>query len=79
MRYVTVEYGARGRRCGQEHGRAKYTDREVRLVRELYAQGMRITDIARQLDMPRETARAFVHAWRRAVIPTKVSRKSTAD
>jgi len=46
-----------GHRYGQDHPRAKYTDREVELVAELAREGMVSRRIAQAMDMPRRTVR----------------------
>lgn len=46
-----------GERIGQDHPKAKYTDREVELVAELRRSGMGFKSIAAAMDMPRRTVR----------------------
>lgn len=48
---------SRGRLIGQEHPRAKYTDREVELVLGLADQGWQSRRIAQAMEMPRRTVR----------------------
>lgn len=48
---------ARGWPVGQDHPRAKYTDREVELVLGLADQGWQSRRIAQAMEMPRRTVR----------------------
>lgn len=43
-------------RRGQEHGRAKFTNHEIELMRQLYESGVNCAEIARRM----ETARSWV-------------------
>lgn len=43
---------------GERHHRARFTDHEIELVRQLRADGMKIGDIARKMEMARS------HVWR---------------
>lgn len=74
MKLVTIEYAANGRRVGQSHGRARYTDLEVAQAKELYSTGMSVRAIARKLDIPRPTVCLWLHEKRRACIPARVVR-----
>ena len=50
----------RGRRIGQDHPRARYTDGEVAMVWVLRDEGWGYRRIAQALQMPRSTVRAIV-------------------
>lgn len=50
-----------GRRIGQDHPRARYTDGEVAMVWALRDAGWGYRRIALKLDMPRSTVRAIVN------------------
>lgn len=54
-----VERNARGQKVGQAHHWAKWTDAEVRWVRELHEDGMSYRAISRKLDMPISTVAAI--------------------
>lgn len=43
---------------GEKHHQAKYTDHEIELVRQLRADGLKIGEIARKMEMARS------HVWR---------------
>lgn len=46
-----VQVGEYGRRCGEDHGRAKLTDHEVELVRQLKEGGMSAAEIAEKMEI----------------------------
>lgn len=52
-------------RTGQRHHNAEYTDREIELVRQLYADGMRQVEIARRMEMAKSTVSMIVRFLRR--------------
>ncbi|OJU90985.1 MAG: hypothetical protein BGO13_08640 [Burkholderiales bacterium 66-5] len=57
---------SRGWRIGQDHPRAKYTDREAELVLELAEQGWGSRRIANTMEMPRRTVRDILSGRTRA-------------
>lgn len=64
-----------GRRIGEGHQNAKYTDREVDLVRRLRDGGMPYRRIARKMDMPLSTVWAICACEIRAEIPDHWERR----
>ena len=60
-----------GRRVGQDHHRAQYTDKEVETVRQLKEQRMTYRQIAEKMDMPYWTVSRLCRHERRAQTPTK--------
>ena len=59
---------AEGLRVGQDHQRAKLTDRDVELIRLLAADGMRHRLIAEKFDVSRYTVGRICRFERRAAI-----------
>lgn len=50
-----------GKRCGQTHGRAQVTDRDVELARQLHEQdGWGYKRIAKKLEVPVRTVRDWL-------------------
>ena len=60
-----VAINGSGRRIGQEHPNARYTDTEVEYVLTLRESGLTISQIARKLEMPRSTVDSYVKGSRR--------------
>ena len=52
---MKISRNDRGYRIGQSHPRARYSDHEVELVRDLRDQGWTYSSIARKLEMPKST------------------------
>ena len=52
MKKDVVAVNERGRRIGESHPRAKLTDHEVDLIRELAEEGLTYEDIARKFELP---------------------------
>jgi DNA invertase Pin-like site-specific DNA recombinase len=50
-----------GWRCGESHHRAKVSDHDVELMRELHDDGMKVSEIARKFDCARSTVSDIVH------------------
>lgn len=50
-----------GWRCGESHHRAKVSDHDVELMRELHEEGMKVSEIARKFDCARSTVSDIVH------------------
>lgn len=72
IKYIAVN--ARNYRIGQDHHRARYTDREVRQILALRDEGFSCYRIAQLLGIPKETVRDYasgrlrshvVDHWRR--------------
>ena len=64
-----------GRRIGEGHQNARYTDHEVDLVRRLRDGGMPYRRIARKMDMPLSTVWAICACEIRAEIPDHWERR----
>lgn len=60
-----------GRRIGQEHPRAKYTDTEVEQVLILARLGKSTSEIAKKMGMPTRTVRAYIRGEYRAQAAAK--------
>lgn len=89
-----VQVNERGRRIGESHPRAKFTDKEIDMIREmaepeLDAQGkvvkpgLTYAEIAAKFDEPnrplaRETVKSIVLCRRRGQTPAKVKRIKVA-
>jgi len=54
-----VERNAKGQKVGQAHHWSRWTDAEVRWVRELHEGGMSYRAISRKLEMPISTVAAI--------------------
>ena len=86
---ATIKYYAvtgKNYRIGQDHHRARYTDREVAQILALHDDGLSSYRIAKLLGIPRETVRDYVSGrlrshvpdrWRRALDSGKESRTPT--
>lgn len=70
-----VPLNSAGRRIGEGHPQARYTDREVDLVRRLRDGGMSFRRIARKMDMPLTTVWAICACEIRAEIPDHWERR----
>jgi DNA invertase Pin-like site-specific DNA recombinase len=57
-----------GWRCGESHHRAKISDRDVKLMRELHEDGLMVSEIARKFECKRSTVSDIVH-YRHRVTP----------
>lgn len=60
-----------GRRVGQDHHRAKFTDHEIEQMRKLRDEGMAYSRIASVMECAEATARHICKHLRRAQQPTK--------
>lgn len=74
-----VQVNEHGRRIGESHPRAKLTDHEIDLIRELAEEGMSYAEIAAKFDMkPNRASRSrishIVACRRRGQTPAKVKR-----
>lgn len=63
-----------GRRVGQDHHRAKFTDHEVELMRQMNDNGMSFYRIARVMECGETTVRDICNHRRRAQVPTQFKR-----
>jgi transposase len=70
--YVMVNEA--GRRIGESHPRARLTDHEIDLIRELHEGGLGYKKIAKKFDTGRETIRDIVRCKKRAQIPARLKR-----
>ncbi len=64
----TVQIGEYGKRVGESHGRAKLTDHEIDLIRQLKEEGMSATEIAEKMEVSRRYVYKLVNYERRASI-----------
>lgn len=60
-----------GRRVGQDHHRARFTDHEVELMRQMRDSNMSFYRIARIMECGESTVRDICNHRRRAQVPTK--------
>lgn len=65
MKKRIVAIGEKGKRVGEDHGRARLTNHEVDLIRALYASGMRCVDIAEKFETTKSTINDIVKGRRR--------------
>ena len=63
-----VQIGEYGKRVGESHGRAKLSDHEIDLVRQLKEEGMPATEIAEKMEISRRYVYKLVNFERRASI-----------
>lgn len=63
-----VKVNENGRRIGEDHQRAKLTDREVDQIRDLRDAGMSYGQIAKKMDVGKTTVRDICVCRRRAHI-----------
>lgn len=59
-----VAVNEKGNRIGEDHQRAKLTDRDVELIRQLLADGWAPVEIARKFEVSRQTI-CDIHKGRR--------------
>jgi len=59
----------RGNRVGEDHPRAKLSDHEVELMRELHEGGMSCAEIGRKFEVAKSTVSLIVNYKRRATSP----------
>ena len=50
-----IAFNPEGRRIGQEHPRAKFTDHEVELAIWLKGEGYSLAEISRKMEIPKST------------------------
>lgn len=63
-----VQIGEYGKRVGESHGRAKLSDHEIDLVRQLKEEGMPAGEIAAKMEISRRYVYKLVNYERRASI-----------
>lgn len=63
-----VQIGEYGKRVGESHGRAKLSDHEIDLVRQLKDEGMPVGEIAEKMEISRRYVYKLVNYERRASI-----------
>lgn len=63
-----VQIGEYGRRVGESHGRAKLTDHEIDLMRQLKEEGMSAKEIAEKFEVSKRYVYKLVNFERRASI-----------
>lgn len=60
-----------GRRIGEDHPHARYTNAEIGLVLELRSQGESYGGIARKMDMPKATVQAICNGRARCQVAAR--------
>ncbi len=63
-----VHIGEYGKRIGETHGRAKLSDHEIDLVRQLKEEGMPATEIAEKMEISKRYVYKLVNFERRASV-----------
>ena len=66
MKKRVVAIGEKGKRVGEDHGRARLTNHEVELIRALHAAGMGYKQLAGKFEVGVRTIRDIVHLRKRA-------------
>ncbi len=69
-----IQIGEYGKRVGESHGRAKLTDHEIDLVRQLKEQGMPATEIAEKMEISKRYVYKLANYERRASVLTEFRR-----
>jgi len=64
-----VAVGDSGKRVGEDHGRARLTNHEVDLIRQLHDGGMGYQRIADKFGVSKSQVRYIVKLKRRAIVP----------
>lgn len=82
MQYRKIAVGDNGRRVGESHPKAKLTDHDIDLIRELATErdeqgkvvkpGLSYRTLAEKFETARGTIRNIVKCYRRAAIATRV-------
>ena len=62
---MIVGLNENGRRIGESHPKCNLTDHEVDLIRELYEDGMSISEIARKFEITKSYTHDIVHYAKR--------------
>lgn len=65
---ILIQIGEYGKPVGESHGRAKLTDHEIDLVRQLKEDGMSANDIAKKMEISKRYVYKLVNFERRASI-----------
>lgn len=63
-----VQIGEYGKRVGETHGRAKFTDHEIELIRQLKENGMSAVDIAAKMECSKRYVYKLANYERRASV-----------
>lgn len=58
--FLWVSYNESGRRIGEHHPKARYTNRDVELVLSLRAQGLSIRQISEKMEIPYSTVARYL-------------------
>lgn len=61
-----VAVNEKGNRIGEDHQRAKLTDREVELIRQLRRDGWTLGEIARKFEVSKPTVQGICNGTRRS-------------
>lgn len=79
MTMKLVGVTASGNRCGEDHGRAKLTRWDVERVFELRDEGMPVAEIARKMEVSRNTIRKIVEGKTWAERPVRYKPVALSD
>ncbi len=71
-----VQIGEYGKRVGESHGRARLTDHEIDLIRQLKEQGMSAATIAEKMEISKRYVYKLVNFERRASVVAEYRRVS---
>jgi len=63
-----------GRRIGESHPRAKLSDHEIDLIRQLAEEGLTVAQIARKFEISKGAAGDIITCRRRAQTPARFKR-----
>ncbi len=69
-----VHIGEYGKRIGETHGRAKLSDHEIDLVRQLKEEGMPATEIAEKMEISKRYVYKLANYERRASVVAEYRR-----
>ncbi len=69
-----IAIGEYGKRVGETHGRAKLSDHEIDLVRQLKEEGMSASVIAEKMEITKRYVYKLVNFERRASVVTQYRR-----
>lgn len=75
MTTLWIGFNDAGRRIGEGHPRAKYTDEEIEWVHHLHEQGLTAAQIAVKMDMPAPTVRSYLSGSKRGQAAVKWKRR----
>lgn len=71
MKYKLVGVSEKGARCGEAHPRARLSDEDIDLIRELHEAGVGYRTIAAKFETSKSTVRDIVKCRRRGQPPAR--------